>query len=282
MADLRPLNLKQYESFAVLPLEVRGPGTYQRYCEMVGNSILSTIFIKAIDPGATLLVKYWDVTTGSTSNERYDLKEHALITDSITLPFNDRIIVTRIHNRVVVEATVTGGTIDFSVYTTVVTDFASDLDSALVLNASDFVQSINKAMPVACLDELTGKLFFLKCKEGALSVSEVGDEFFAEVQTVTDPGVEKILLSFTVPVGFKRKLKSVYGSCSVGGIFKVKHGSVIIGSGRINPATSNFELKFDPGRSIPAGDSVSVTYKARSGLGVVDVEAYLMALDIEV
>ena len=45
--------LNEFESLPPLELAVRGPGTYGDVNQIVGNSILSSVFVKSISAGAT-------------------------------------------------------------------------------------------------------------------------------------------------------------------------------------------------------------------------------------
>jgi len=162
--------LKEFESSPYFLLEERAAGTYKQISEIRGNSILSSIFVKAIDPGASIQVNYYDTTTGAGLGERYELKPHELVTDA-DAGKTFRIIVSEIHRRVVSEVIVSGGNATFSVYATAVTATDSNIDSALIREGQDYSDPENKAMPAAYLDETTQKLFFLHGKDGALIIT---------------------------------------------------------------------------------------------------------------
>jgi hypothetical protein len=117
------LILGEFNSGAFLDLKARPIGTYEKVSEIKGNAILSSVYVRAIDPGATLKVNYYDTTTGATFGERFELTGHDLIDDTAAGETFRR-FVTQIHRRVVCEAIVTGGNVDFSVYATVVTAFS--------------------------------------------------------------------------------------------------------------------------------------------------------------
>lgn len=158
--------LKTFDSVTPLSLETRGPGVYNEPFLIEGNSILSTIFIESCDPGATLLVSYWDSTTGTEVGEEYHLVDHKLMSAA----GNDRLTVTRIHNKPNLRATVTGGNIRFGVYITVVSSFASDLDSALQFDG-DLVNILrDKGIPIVTWDKDSGLWHFLTSTNGRLQV----------------------------------------------------------------------------------------------------------------
>ena len=121
------INLDQFETSELLEFSSRSDGTYKAQMMIRGNSILSSVFVKSISPGATLKVNYFDTTSGTEQlSERFDLNSHALITDA-DAGETFRIVVSRIHNKPIIEAVVTGGTVEFGVYVTVVSDFPSEL-----------------------------------------------------------------------------------------------------------------------------------------------------------
>lgn len=162
--------LDEFQSSPYFLLKELGPGAYTQVSEIRGNSILSSIYVESIDPGATLQVNYYDTTTGAAAGERFDLAQHDLITDA-DVGGTFRILVGRIHRRVVAEAIIIGGNIKFSVYATAVTSTASDIDSALIRDGEDYTDPEDKAMPVAYLDEDTQQLFFVRGENGALKVT---------------------------------------------------------------------------------------------------------------
>lgn len=119
------INLDQFESKAALEVEARPAGTYRVKMAIRGNSLLSSVYVKACDPGATLKVNFYDTTSGDEGEgERYDLESHALL-GVANVGETVRIIVPRIHNKPQLEAIVTGGTVQFGVYISVVADFPS-------------------------------------------------------------------------------------------------------------------------------------------------------------
>ena len=131
--------LGQYESFYLLKPESRGPDTYIVTTQIKGNSLLSSVYVKALDPGATLKVNYYDYTYNEQVPERNDLTSHDLITSPQTEA--DRILLNRFHDRVVLEVIVSGGNVDFSVFASVITDplidISSDSFEGLVKYATD-------------------------------------------------------------------------------------------------------------------------------------------------
>jgi hypothetical protein len=231
--------------------------------EIRGNAILSTIFIKSADPGATVEVKYFQTTSGTIDvNERLDVTSHPVKDAANTLE-SSQIIVTRIHNKPVIEYIVTGGNVEFGVYVTVTDELASDIDSALHLDDSDVDVLAHKGIPLVCYDEAAGKWRLLRCVDGSLQigVEEPGDLLFRQGSTATNfAGNPNSLDSFSVPVDKKYRFKRLSISCFADGIFTLTAGGVIIAKGRTGPSVLNPHFKFDPYREIAAGAAVSLTY----------------------
>lgn len=275
------LNLNLFETMAAFLLENRGSGTYVKRMEIQGNSILSSVFIKSMAPGSTIEVKYWDTTIGQDAGERFDLDSHRVITDSDTFPLTNRIEVTRIHNKPRLEVIVTG-TVEFGVYITVVSSFANDLDNALILEGDTFVQERSKAVPMACLDSVSGLLHFLRCKDGQISVTDdLGDPFFLEGKETIDPGNPKTILSFTTPSDTIRRLKRFYARSGATGTFLVYAGGTLIADRSTHPGEPNVSFKWDPIRPIPPSTLVTLRFRALSSAPpAASASGQIMASDI--
>lgn len=146
-------------------------GVYTRSTRIQGNSILSTVYVHQIDPGATVKVRYLEATTGEIQGEELELNAHADITVAGNPP--SKILVTRIHNKPICEVTVENGSAQFGVYATVVGSDASDIDSALQLEGSivDFV--IHKGIPIAGVDDSNAWKFARFTDSGELKIAGV-------------------------------------------------------------------------------------------------------------
>lgn len=161
-------NLEEYQTIDLIPLGTRSPDTYVRYMLSEGNSILSSLYIESMDAGATIEVNYWDTTTGDKTNERYELNGHSPI--SGVSNYTDRILVTKIHNKPNIEVIVSGGNVRFGIYATIVSSFASDLDSALVYDHQSFVSSQDKALIGAYLHEASNELRVIRGTDNGIKV----------------------------------------------------------------------------------------------------------------
>ncbi len=158
--------LGMFESKILVSLQSITDDVLIQRCTSEGNSILSTLFVKSMSPGATLEVLYYDTGVGEEDGEEYFLAEHTT-PDALG---SDRILVTRMHNKPVLKATVTG-TVEFGVYITVVASFASDIDSTLVSNEQIVDLAVDKALQVSVYDPVAGKFYFTQGTLGVQNVS---------------------------------------------------------------------------------------------------------------
>lgn len=206
-AYVRTLN--EFDSDPILPLISRPPGVYEQPVMIKGNSLLSTVFVESADVGASVKVDWWDATTGKEVGEEYLLGGHDSISTSGII---SRETVTRIHNMPIVRATVSGGNAKFSVYITVVSSFASDLDAALQkhLEIIDFAR--DKALPIVTWDTTTDKWVFLQSTAGKLQVDVPGViqtnqqaiNFRRYNQTpAMAKGAPTVHVDYTVPAGYR-------------------------------------------------------------------------------
>lgn len=157
-----------FETKALLDLETRAPGVYRVKMMVRANSLLSSVFIKSADVGATVEVKYFDTTTGDeNSPERFDLDGHGVLGAVGT----NRILVTEIHNKPQLEVLVAGGNVEFGVYVTAVATSASAIDQSLVKHLSDTDLAVDKGLTVTGYDPVLDKFFFLPIESGAVKVT---------------------------------------------------------------------------------------------------------------
>lgn len=279
------IQLSELESSPLFDLGVRPANTYRRLIQARGNSLLSTVFVKSMDPGATIKVNYYDQTTGRSSGERNDLQTHPLISEgSVTLPYSNRLTVTRIHDAPVAEVIVTGGSVEFGLYATVVSSFASDLDAALVSDGQEYDVNFDKGMPVVTYDPDLNKMFFLRGKGGYIGVTtDVGEPSHTRGSILSVPGSEVTVASFTSPASVQRNLRNILiHTGSVGNYTILLDGATVIGSGSIAPGELNGHFKFDPPYPIPSGSVVDLKFAALADSPASLVRGYLMASDVTV
>lgn len=274
------INLSLYETLAIVPMRTFSAGTYTQRLHTQGNSILSSLFIDTIDPATTVQVNYYDSGAGSEDGERYDLASHDPQSGASFSP--NRILITKLHDKPVVEIIVTGGDARIGLYVTVVASFASDLDSALKKDNAIADLLSDKGIPMVTYDEALNRFFILRSEQGVLpvSVSEAGDLVHLAANDVSTPGAAQDLITDTVPVGKTRKMTQVVVCCRSHGSYVVTSDSDIIGSGRTGPANPKDIFTWAPRKSEAAGKLLKVTFTANVESPSSDVEAYLMASDV--
>ena len=164
------VQLREGETLSLFVLESRTAVIQQKRMSILGESLLSSVFIKSCDAGMTLDVKYFDTTTGTLpeDSERFDLNSHAQFT-AADVGLTNRILVARIHNKPVCEITVAGaGSIEFGVYVSVRSETAVDLN--LAKDGQDVDFDDDSGQPVMCVDE-NDQYRFLRCDENGLIIS---------------------------------------------------------------------------------------------------------------
>lgn len=280
-------NLDQFQTTHILLLEDRPAGFTQTIPMLIqGNSLLSSVFVKSVTGTATVDVNYFETTSGLIPDERHDLKDaHPIISVASTSP--DQRLLSPFHNRIFCEIIVGGaGSIEFGIYVSVVSSFASLLDAALKnhLEAVDLV--IDQGMPFVLRDPDDGLWYLAKGSKGCMTIdggvtsSPPGDPVFTQVQTVTTPGVEQSLFSFSVPALTTRNLTTLNVTCTLPTVFNLFSGGVKVATGRTGPGEPNANFVWAPSRAVAAGTTVELKLLSLAGVSATDVEAYLMSSDV--
>lgn len=236
-----------YEGRVIVQVQEFPVGTHTfKLGQPAGNSLLSTIYVRAIDGGGSVKVNYFDTGPGDgdEAGERIELQGHPLVSAGDD-PVSDRKVIGGISNKPVLEIVVTGAAVEIGVHIAVVADFPMQADPST----------------------------FFKTYPGVPYYG--GDSKFVGVTT---PGIEQTPISQTVPVGTRRHLHNVIVACRVEATYKIYSGEDVIGSGRTGPGNPNSKFPWSPFLPVEAGTTISVKVTARSGL-VVDLEVYLQASD---
>lgn len=258
--------LGEFETKTALELETRGPGTYYVKLMVRCNSLLSSVYIKANPGGGSVKANYFDTTTGDESSpERYNLTGHdPLAVAGVT----NRVLVTKIHNKPILEVVVTGGSVEFGVYITAVSTTASDVDSSLIRDGDTFVYADNRALPAGTLGT-DGKLYFLRSNMGVLSVDQdFGSPLVkrsAPALVTTQNATIDVVTASVVPPLKAWRLRRLNGQCRAFGFFEVFVDSLRVAKLFTGPASENAEFIFDPYDAAVAGQSVRVKYTQSFG-----------------
>jgi hypothetical protein len=277
MAQSNVIKLTQAQTSDLLPLESRVAGTYNKELLIEGNSLLSTVFVKSVT--GSVKANYHENTTGRDDGERKDLPSHNLITAANTLN-PSKLLVGPFHNTPTLEVIVTG-TAEFSVFATVVSSFATDLDNALQFDGEIADLLVDKGMPFQCYDEAKNKFFFLRCVDGVIPISlgEDGDPVKLRFNGTTT-GLVQTLLSSTVAAATTRKIGVCRVSCRAHVEYEMIVDSVVVGGGFTSPTNPNDTIVFSPREIVPATKTVELKAKASSGPTGLSLRALIMANDL--
>lgn len=252
--------LALYETKAVVPLETRSAGVYIQRLQTEGNSLLSSVFVESAT--GSVLVEYFDYTTGQDVGEAYTLQSHP----SLSAFGTNRILITSMHNKPYIKMTVVG-VVKFGVYVSVVSTIASDIDKALVFDGHPFVPSVDKGLVIAALDVATNELNFLRTTNGSLNVNITGATSGLVVNTYAEStlagGATGTVCTYTVPALKVFHLASVSASGQNVATHKVKVNG------------SNVDRK-----NLWLGGPMSAEFNFRTGQGIDAVGFKLVAGDV--
>lgn len=272
--------LQEKQSLPLVKLATRSDEIKHYKLDVAGNSLLSTVYVHSALAGSSVKVDYYDFTTGFELDEENTLRSHAIVTSG---PDFNKILVTNAHDKIVMRVAVVG-TVEFSVYGTVVSNSVSDLDSALVQELQIVRLLLDKAIPIAGYDELNGLWRLLRTDgSGSLYVKDAGNAgnpLFHDYQGLTENGVEKILINETIPSGRSRSLSQLKITCREIGLYRIYINNVIIGSGRLGPSKINDTFIWTPRRLMLEADVYKLTYETFPGRPNKSIEAYWMLNEI--
>lgn len=266
------VRLARFDSQFIFPRRVYAPGEYRVPIVAAGNSLLSSLFVPALDVGASLEVRYVQSTAGQPETEETFVVEHRTITAPATQA--DQTLATKIHDKAVAIATVTGGNVTFGVRATVVDQFATDLDAALKFDGQAVNLLRDKGLPIAALDELTGQWRFVLADDGGLRVSGAfalqGVNKTLSGFAAVAPSVTEELISYTVPPGQSFTLLSGMGSALGDMRFVVLVDGVEILRAFNSFFDRNVKLSLDNPLRLTAGQVLKVEATGRSVFGTTN------------
>ena len=216
MITLPTIILRDTESNNVFPLKYYAPETYELIIQPNGNSLLSSLLVLELDPGASVTVNYWQTTSGTEAQERTNLVSHETVTTTSTAA--NQLLVTRIHNKVFAEVIVAGGNAKFGIYASVVSSFATDLEAALKKDEQPVTPN-DRALPIAILNTTTNAYEIWEGQDGIPAVRLVGD-IQVNLASVTNPVITNFVLpdnltevACAIPLGTRQfALKSRSGA----------------------------------------------------------------------
>lgn len=257
--------LNPYDSLNIFKEIDRAAGSVERFINLKGNSLLSTVRIDRLDSG-TVKIDYYEII--STDSEKL-LKTVSYSTPGTfefwTLPFHTQIRV----------AVTTTDTSSFVLKITCRTD--GEVLRSSAFDGAPFDIADNKGLPIMCLDEDLSQVFFLRCKEGVLVSDPInsGGPLFIDGEALTTPGSQQTLVTSVVPVGKTYILSKIHISGSLGGKWIADIDSGIIGAGRIASGSPDSTLEFIPRRKVLATETLRLRFRAKPG-PASDVNFHIM------
>lgn len=280
------LKLQNFQTYALYERAVTAISEIRQPLLIEGNSILSSVFVHAMDPGASLTIRYFETTTGDVTNERSELAEHLVITPGMldsTYGLTSKITVTTIHNKPNLEIFVTGGNVDFGIYATVVSSFAVNLDGSLVYDNQLADLTKNKAIVVAGLDE-NGRFQMLQLSNGKLVVDAnivstgAGTPLFQSGSFASAAsGSEETIFSYTVPTGKTLSIENITASGNNVSTFTVWVDGSSIAAKRTHFCDLNTTFELAGKLKLVAGQAVVLKgVHARPMLG--DFDGYIVGV----
>lgn len=253
-----------FETIPLIPLATYDPGVIEKKLFSQGNSILSTLFVKQSDPGGSVSVEWRESTTGEDEGEDLLLDSHTTPADGQS----NKIIVTRVHNKPRLVATVTGAPVRFGVYITVISAFASDLDNALVMDNQVADLAVALGLQTAIYDPVQNKFFFARGSGGIQQVavdSKPAKVLKSADGVQTTPGAMLQLINQTVPAGKVWKLYNASVATRVYSELFIEVDGIVVGKFLSSAAESTPRYPIVPYLEIPAGKVVKLSQFQTSG-----------------
>jgi hypothetical protein len=96
---------------------------------------------------------------------------------------------------------------------------------------------------------------------------------------LTTPGFEQTIITSVVPALTTRVLTGLKISTPQSGTYRILADAVKIGGGRLNSLKTESEFKWEPGREIATGQTITVKFETYTGRPASDLECYLMGFD---
>jgi len=238
MSD-QQLKVGLYGTVVVIPADtVLSPGVHTFRIHTQGNSILSSIYVKACS-GQVDAVWYDRSAAAEDSfpGSQYVLGSHP----TMGANSNTRKIIPKIHNNARLEVTVTGGPAEISAIASVVADFPAEVAGS-ILDGQVANLATDAGMPTVVYDPSDGNFYLLRGSGGAISVASESEPGQVLEATATLPAVALSpvdVVAGVVPLGKTWLVK--YGEVACRGIGRwsllidgTRVGGGLTGDGRIH------------------------------------------------
>lgn len=250
------VQIKEFQTQELFPLREVSPGTYHIPLQIEGNSLLSSLLVTDVAVGATVTVNYFQTTTGEEYAERSPLVSHT--TKFAGSQAADTIIVARVHLKPVCEIVISGGNATFGLMVTMVSAFASDIESCLFKDQYSVVGG-ERGIPMMTIDDDTGKMLFLRTKGGKIITNEEpsGEHVHLTHADTLDPNERRLVLKKQQFDKSFRMAQFTVVSASDYRVTVQVNGSLALSS-RTNKYQPQSDQHFDPYRIAPANSVVTI------------------------
>lgn len=268
-----------YQTTPLIPIQTLPAGVHLFPVATYGNSILSTVWVKTLDVGASVLVKWYEngVGNGDTPGQRTDLIAHSLITTDDT---SDRKIITKIHNKPICEVTIIGGSATLGLYLSVVADTAQD---GLYFDEQVYNAGSDAGAGLAIFDPVENKWYLMRGNKGAVQAEIIGGIVAVEQTGIpfTFHGIETTILNSwvtilteTVPASKLWKLREAKINSRMYGEFEIYRNLELIGNGYSGAGESMPKFKWPPYFLTNEGDTITIKFRQTLG-PTFDMSAWL-------
>ena len=260
--------LELFQSAHLLPVQPIPAGTYIIPAAPYSNSLLSTIWVKSLDPGASISAVWLDTGPGGGDypGELIQLGIHPAITTADT---SHRANIPRFHNKPFVRLEVTGGEVEAGIYITSTNTFPIDPP---YFNKQTFLEAIDKGNANVVLAS-DGK-FYISTGQldgasnafitgGALDESDV-DLKILKKELVSD-GTNQELFNYVVPIDKFWRVRKIKIISRTYASFEVLKNADIIDLGVTGPSESNVVTEFLPYLKLEAETVIKLNFKKNFG-----------------
>lgn len=273
IVNLPLVQIKEFQTQELFPLREVSPGTYHIPLQIEGNSLLSSLLVTDVSVGAVIQVNYFQTTTGDEADERTPLVSHAAKFAGSTAA--DTIIVARVHLKPVVEVVISGGNVTFGLMVTMVSAFASDIESSLFKD--DYaVVGTERGIPLMTIDDSTGRMKFMRSKDGKLITNEEpsGEHVHMTHSDTLDPDERRLVLKKQQFDKSFRMAQFTVVSASDYRVTVQVNGSLTLSS-RTSKYQPQSDQHLDPYRIAPANSVVTIEAHRLSAEDDGSLDVYL-------
>lgn len=271
--NLPLVQIKEFETQELFPLREVSPGTYHIPLQIQGNSLLSSLLVTDVSHGASIEVNYFQTTTGEETEERSPLVSHAAKFAGSSAA--DTIIVARVHLKPVVEVVISGGNVTFGLMVTMVSAFASDIESSLFKDDYQIVGT-ERGIPLMVVDDASGRMKFVRSKDGKLitNIEPSGEHVHVTHSDTLDPDERRLILK---KQQFNKSFKMAQFTVVSASDYRVTvqvNGSLTLSS-RTSKYQPQSDQHLDPYRIAPANSVVTIEAHRLSAEDDGSLDVYL-------